>query len=75
MIPTVSCIEHGSKNWCAGLGDFRVENKEVPCYVVRKNILNCLVFLLDLDEMLLLSIDLAVNPVGIICSFHGCNLS
>lgn len=34
-----------SKNQCGSLGDLRVENKEVPCHVVRHK---CLVFLLDL---------------------------
>ena len=41
-------IEHSSKNWSGGLGDLRVENKEVSCHAVRENIPKCLVFLLDL---------------------------
>ena len=41
-------IEHGSKDHCGGLGDLRVENKEVPCHAVRESIPKCLVFLLDL---------------------------
>ena len=60
-------IEHGSKNWCGGLGDLQVKKKEVLCHAVRENIPNCLVLLLDLDEMFLLSIDLAMKPVGTIC--------
>ena len=63
----MSCIEHGSKNWCGGLGVLRVENKEVLCHVARENIPNCLVFLLDLNEivvMLLLSTDLTMMPAA-----------
>ena len=36
MIPTVSCIEHGSKNRRGGLGDLRVKNKEVLCHAARE---------------------------------------
>ena len=67
-----SYIEQGSKNLCDGLGDLRVENKEVSCHAVRENVL---VFLLELDEMLVLSLDLAMKHISNICSFHGCNLS
>ena len=70
-----SYIEQGSKNPCGGLGDLQVENKEVPCHAVRENILKCLVFLLELDEMLVLSLDLAMKHIGNIYSFHDCNLS
>ena len=68
-------IEQGSKNRYGGLGDLQVENKEVPCHAVRANVLNCLVFLLELAVMLLLSIDLAMKPVGTVCLFCGGNFS
>ena len=52
-----------------------LKTKEVPCHAVRENVLKCLVFLLELDEMLVLSLDLAMKHISNMCSFHGCNLS
>ena len=39
--------EHGSKNHCDGLCDFRVPNKQVPYYSIPENWRKYLIYLLD----------------------------